>query len=93
MNKKKLIGLTVGLIILSFIGFFINENFGSFIIFVSWIIIGISCYKYKKEKEKKEIITMGKYKNFILKDNTKAYILIENNEKETISNKNSNKNR
>ena len=52
MNKKKLIGLTVGLIILSFIGFFINENFGSFIIFVSWIIIGISCYKYKKEKEK-----------------------------------------
>lgn len=36
---------------------------------------------------------MGKYKNFILKDNAKAYILIENSEKETISNKNSNKNR
>ena len=48
MNKKKLIRLTVGLIILSFIGFLINENFGSFIMFVSWIIIGISCYKYKK---------------------------------------------
>ena len=87
MDKKRLIVLTVGLIILSFVGFLINENFGSFIIFVSWIIIGISCYKYKKK-----IITMGKYKNFILKDNTKAYILIENNEKETVSSENSNKN-
>lgn len=93
MDKKKLIRLTIGLIILSFIGFLIIESFGSFIIFVSWIIIGISYYKYKKEKEKKGIITMGKYKNFILKDNAKAYILIENSEKETISNKNSNKNR
>lgn len=98
MNKKKLIRLTVGLIILSFIGFLINENFGSFIMFVSWIIIGISCYKYKKnqdiefekEKEKKEIITMGKYENFILQDNAKAYILTENSEKENISNENSN---
>lgn len=93
MDKKKLIRLTIGLIILSFIGFLINESFGSFIMFLSWIIIGISCYKYKKEKEKKEIITMGKYKNFILKDNTKAYILIENNEKETVSSENSSKNR
>lgn len=93
MDKKKLIRLTIGLIILSFIGFLTNESFGSFIIFISWIIIGISYYKYKKEKGKKGIITMGKYKNFILKDNAKAYILIENSEKETISNKNSNKNR
>lgn len=91
MDKKKLIRMTVALIILSFIGFLINENFGSFIMFVSWIIIGISCYKYKKEK--KEVITMGKYENFILQDNAKAYILTKNNEKETISNKNSNKNR
>ena len=36
---------------------------------------------------------MGKYENFILQDNAKAYILTKNNEKETISNKNSNKNR
>lgn len=91
MNKKRLIGLTLGLIILSFMGFLISEKFGSLIMFVSWIIIGISYYKYKKEK--KEVITMGKYENFILQDNAKAYILTKNNEKETISNKNSNKNR
>lgn len=78
MDKKRLIVLTVGLIVLSFVGFLINENFGSFIIFVSWIIIGIFCYKYKKEKEKKEVITMGKYENFILQDNAKAYIPNEN---------------
>lgn len=64
MNKKRLIGLTLGLIILSFMGFLISEKFGSLIMFVSWIIIGISYYKYKKEK--KEVITMGKYENFIL---------------------------
>lgn len=78
MNKKRLIGLTLGLIVLSFMGFLINENFGSLIVFLSWIIIGISCYKYKKEKEKKEVITMGKYENFILQDNAKAYIPNEN---------------
>lgn len=85
MNKKRLIGLTLGLIILSFMGFLISEKFGSLIMFVSWIIIGISYYKYKKEK--KEVITMGKYENFILQDNAKAYILTKNNEKETISKK------
>lgn len=78
MDKRKLIRLTVGLIVLSFIGFLISEKFGSFIMFISWIIIGISCYKYKKEEEKKEVITMGKYENFILQDNAKAYIPNEN---------------
>lgn len=99
MDKRKLIRLTVSLIVLSFMGFLINEKFGSFIMFVSWIIIGISCYKYKKnqdielkkEKENKEVITMGKYENFILEDNAKAYIHNENtikdeNKDEIVSN-------
>lgn len=55
MDKRKLIRLTVGLIVLSFIGFLISEKFGSFIMFISWIIIGISCYKYKKEEKKKKL--------------------------------------
>lgn len=98
MDKRKrlLIRLTVSLIVLSFMGFLINENFGSLIVFLSLIIIGISCYKYKKNQDiefekEKEVITMGEYKNFILQDNAKVYIPNKNtikaeNKDEIVSN-------
>lgn len=91
-SQKNLIKIIVGLMLFSFIVFLINENAGSFMVFLSWIIIGYSCYKYRKlnkvekenGKEEREVVTMGKYKNFILKDNAKAYIPTESQTKEEI---------
>lgn len=67
----------------------VDKEAGKSFAVISGIILGISYYRFKKLKKKnsenenilkqeKEVVTMGKYKNFILKDSAKAYIPMNN---------------
>lgn len=77
------------LIIATLFAIIIDEKLGEYFGVISGIILGISYYRFQKLKNKyseneniskkeKEVVTMGKYKNFILKDNAKAYIPMNN---------------
>lgn len=63
----------------------VDKEAGKSFAVISGIILGISYYRFKKLnkkkseneniiKEEKEVVTMGKYKSFVLKDSAKAYI-------------------
>lgn len=67
----------------------VDKEAGKSFSVISGIILGISYYRFKKLnkknsenenilKEEKEVVTLGKYKNFILKDSAKAYIPMNN---------------
>ena len=80
--KRKLF---IVLIIATLFAIIIDEKLGRYFAVISGIILVISYYRLKKLKKKNsenentlkeenEVVTMGKYKNFILKDSAKAYI-------------------
>lgn len=80
--KRKLM---IALISATLFAIIIDEKLGRHFGVISGIILVISYYRLKKLKKKNsenentlkeenEVVTMGKYKNFILKDSAKAYI-------------------
>lgn len=80
--KRKLM---IALISATLFAIIIDEKLGRHFAVISGVILMIFYYRFQKEKKKKsknenilkeekEVVTMGKYKNFVLKDSAKAYI-------------------